>query len=166
MVRHLMKIPRSDNAMLHRLKRYRPGSHIASCVVLAAVACLAGCQEGRPPTYRVDGKVAFADGSPLRGGEVVCESVSLGVEARGAIDENGAFQLTTFEPGDGAVEGEHIVLVAPARRHADGGRRFEHSIDDRYLDFSTSGLRCQVVAQDAVNTCRLLVTPPTVRYDE
>ncbi len=160
-----MKSPRSENAMMVSKWPYSPFSGFLCGLALAAVAGLAGCRDNRPPTYRVDGKVAFADGSPLRGGEVVFESVSLGIEARGTIDEEGRFQLTTFEPEDGAVEGEHLVLVFPARRNADGGRRFEHSIDDKYLDYSTSDLRCQVVAQDAVNTCRLVVIPPSVRDD-
>ena len=84
---------------------------------------LTGCGSGHPaPTYPVTGKVVFSDdGTPLStGGSILWESVPdepgvLPFNASGAIQADGTFELTTFEEGDGAVAGEHRVLVRPKR---------------------------------------------------
>ena len=85
-----------------------------SSAVVAAVALLglAGC--GGPRLYPVHGKVVWENGAEARelaGGLVVCESVNGAVGARGDIQQDGSFQLSTYKPGDGALPGKHRVAV-------------------------------------------------------
>lgn len=124
---------------------------LTTLVVLAACAGLSGCGDASPRTYPVRGKVVFADGTPLStGGVVLSESASDGsaaVNARGAIAPDGTFELTTFNPGDGAVPGKHRVLV---RAQRDPTIFLEHGIppkpviDPRLEQYDTSELQFTV----------------------
>ena len=89
-------------------------------VVLMGMASIAlvGCGGGPVPTYRAGGKVVFPDGKPMQGGNVEFRAVNKtpagdNPVARGEIQSDGTFELSTFRPGDGAVEGEHLALVVP-----------------------------------------------------
>ena len=90
-----------------------------------ALFFLAGCGSEHPaPTYPVTGTVVFSDdGTPLStGGSILWESVpdepkELPFNASGVIQADGTFELTTFE--EGAVAGEHRVLVRPKRDASD-----------------------------------------------
>ncbi|QDU11529.1 DUF4198 domain-containing protein [Gimesia aquarii] len=65
----------------------------------------------RPKTYPVTGTVNF-DGKPLEGATIVFRSS--GGEPQAAVGRSnaeGAFQLRTFEDGDGAIAGEHSVSI-------------------------------------------------------
>src|SRR5947209_5023568 len=73
-------------------------------VVVAGLVCCAGCGSN---TYPVEGKVVWADGSPiteLAGGMVQFESEKLtpNVSARGTIQPDGTFRIGTHNPDDGA----------------------------------------------------------------
>ena len=104
-------------------------SKAASVFVLFLVT-LTGCGSGHPAsTYPVTGRVVFSDGTPLStGGSVLWESVpdnpgELPFNASGAIQADGTLELTTFEEGNGAVAGEHRVLVRPKRDVSDWAER-------------------------------------------
>jgi hypothetical protein len=124
---------------------------------------LAGCGSGSRPTYPTAGKVVFADGTPLEGGTVEFRSVQAEnvLMARGRIQPDGSFQLSTFEPDDGAVEGEHRVLICPAPP-----KRFglpsdpKLAIDFRFTKFDTSGLKCTVTRDSGQNQFTLQVERP------
>src|SRR6185436_6776126 len=67
-----------------------------SAPVIAVLLGLAGC--GGQAVYPVHGKVTWEDGSQaseLAGGLVICESVEGQVGARGDIEKDGSFQLST-----------------------------------------------------------------------
>jgi ribosomal protein S12 len=70
-----------------------------------------GCESGRLKTYPVQGQVVFADGSPVKVGTIEAKSVEHGVQASGTIGSDGSFSLTTYQPGDGAVAGQHRCVV-------------------------------------------------------
>lgn len=74
------------------------------------VAALAGCGPSRPPTAPVEGVVTLG-GQPLEGAAVTFTPVEGGRPATGATDAQGRFRLSTFDPGDGAVLGEHVATV-------------------------------------------------------
>jgi hypothetical protein len=96
------------------MKRKAFGS---SVVLLAAAATLAGCggDPSKPKLGRVSGKVMYK-GQPVTKGVVSFVPVGgpgaqTGQAAAGEIGSDGSYTLTTFEQGDGAVVGEHTVLV-------------------------------------------------------
>jgi hypothetical protein len=72
-------------------------------------ALLSGCGDGRPRRVPVAGQIRI-DGEPLTKGfiRVVPERSRA---ATGAIDQDGRFRLTTFEPNDGCVTGTHRAEV-------------------------------------------------------
>jgi hypothetical protein len=86
-------------------------------VLLASAALLLGCggDPRKPKLGRVSGKVTY-NGKPVTKGVVSFVPVSgpgtaTGQSATGEIGSDGSYQLTTFESGDGAVLGEHRVIV-------------------------------------------------------
>lgn len=95
----------------------------ASAMLLLAVglvqaAALTGCGEsGDPPpkTYKVTGKVVYADGSPMKGGTIEFHSVeNSGLTTMSQIKDDGTFNLTTItekEKLSGAVEGTYTVTI-------------------------------------------------------
>ena len=81
---------------------------------VTTLSTLCGCSDGNVPTYPAGGKVTFSNGSPLDGGWVEYRPVTGEVNiARGPIQSDGTFELGTFVSKDGAVAGEHHVLVVP-----------------------------------------------------
>ena len=90
-------------------------------VILAATGLTAGGCGGpsRPPLAKVHGKVTYK-GKPLTSGTVVFMPVA-GMGAEGPtgagqpsaspIKPDGSYELTTDNPGDGAIVGEHKVAV-------------------------------------------------------
>jgi hypothetical protein len=126
-------------------------------IVLLAVASLAvtGCGGGKRPTYPTEGKVVFPDGTLLTTGWVSFRAVGseTNVSARGMIQSDGTFELTTFTPGDGAVEGRHQAVVT-ALVSRNERRMPQHDpppaplIDPRFGSYDTSGLEF-VVSTDA-----------------
>ena len=81
-----------------------------------AAACSAvcwGCGPGggtNPSLVPVKGKVTYK-GMPLTKGTIKFVPDGYGREARGAIQSDGSFVLTTQKEGDGAVAGEHRVAI-------------------------------------------------------
>jgi hypothetical protein len=97
-----------------------------------------GCGSG---TYPVRGKVVFKDGTPLQGGIVVFESLDNNrVIARGDIAADGTFTLGTKSPGDGALPGEHRVLVSPLLPSNAKESQGPRPIHRRFESFETSKL--------------------------
>jgi hypothetical protein len=94
---------------------------VRCCGRLTAVVALClwslGCggAAGRPPLARVSGTVTH-NGKPVTSGSVVFTPVSDSQSsaariATGQIESDGSYTLTTFDTGDGAVLGQHIVTV-------------------------------------------------------
>lgn len=136
-------------------------------IVLVTWLVAGGCGSGHPaPTYPVTGRVQFADGKPLNtGGIILFQSLPNGeqasYDARGSIAEDGTFQLSTFEEGDGAVAGKHRVLVRAQRDSDDYVKRGitpRPVIDPRFERFETSGLEFTV--KDGTNDLTVVVERP------
>lgn len=129
-----------------------------------ALILLVGCGSGGVRTYPVGGTVTFPDGTPLAGGLVQFRSVTgeHRVGARGAIQEDGSYQLGTFESGDGVVEGDHEALVTPPPFEGDRDEvRFVPEIIDRkHTSFATSGLRYTVLTDGGENQFDIIVERP------
>jgi hypothetical protein len=99
-----------------------------------------GCGDGRPRRVPVSGQVLI-DGKPLRSGyvRVVPENSRA---AQGNIDQNGRFQLTTFDDGDGCVPGTHPLEVSSCEKAGPSAVRW--LIPKEYQDAATSGLTVTV----------------------
>ncbi len=86
---------------------------IAAATALAAFGC---GEPGPPPLAKVHGKVT-RKGEPLTTGSVLFvpvapkEEGSRDYPAGGPIGQDGSYELTTIDPGDGAAVGEHKVVV-------------------------------------------------------
>lgn len=131
-------------------------------VVTIACGFLVGCGS-HPQTFPVHGRVVFKDGTPVRFGGIETVSVEQRVNARGTIQPDGTFSLTTYENDDGAVPGEHRVVIiqtttAPLAVLAPTSTKHTHGreLAARYRSFATSGLSFTVVP-DAANEITLEV---------
>lgn len=82
--------------------------------LLICVTTIAGCGGGdssRPKTYKTTGVVKLND-RPVDGALVTFVLEGSTQSAIGSTDANGEFELSTFGPSDGAVEGQYSVAVS------------------------------------------------------
>ena len=107
-----------------------------------------GCWDsGGPRRVPVNGTVEY-NGNPLTSGSAVFVPVdsNTGHSARGMINSDGGFELTTFDDGDGAVPGEYKVTVFSYDGMRDvPGSPFQavgpSLIPERYNDANTTDLQ-------------------------
>jgi hypothetical protein len=134
--------------------------HLLSLVAgLGLVYHLSGCSAdpNMPKLGKVSGKVSY-QGKPLDAGRVVFTPVAgKGGEsdqgASGEISSDGSYEMTTFNTGDGAVLGQHIVTVVVQKGEmpkpdANGHIKYElpkNATPAKYATADKSPLRCTVV---------------------
>jgi hypothetical protein len=127
---------------------------------LAFVLSLGGCAQdaSMPKLGKVYGKVTYK-GQPVDGGRVVFTPTAgkgseTGQGATGAIGTDGSFEMTTFNTGDGAVLGQHVVTVVVPQKgempKPDATSRIEYKLPknvtpSKYATADKSPLRCTVV---------------------
>lgn len=126
---------------------------LAGITVVGSLLALAGC--GGDGLHYCRGQVTL-DGQPLAGAALVFMPVAGGRPAQAVTDAEGRFEAWTFEPGDGALLGEHHVTVSrvtivgvQATEHglegpSQGPVRTESSLPSRYGNAAISGLSAQV----------------------
>lgn len=91
-------------------------SRVLYCVICLAI--LAGCENNGdlPATYPVTGSVTFKN-KPVASGTITFHPIAAdGNPAVSLIDEQGRFELTTYDKNDGAVPGFHNVTIVVAPR--------------------------------------------------
>lgn len=137
--------------MVARLQKVnKPSAGHTRPIALALVAliscALTGCSD-QLRTYPVSGKVQFTTGGPVHVGSVELKSRTHAVQARGQIQADGNFTLTTYNDGDGAVAGTHDCVVVQFVM-AEGMTGHKPStigvVDRRYASYSTSGLTVEI----------------------
>ena len=130
---------------------------LSFAVGVAAVSM--GCRSGNyPKTVKVEGTVTL-EGKPLSSATVIFFPPAGQRPATGSTDSIGRFQLSTFQQGDGAVPGEHMVAVVPKDPPPMPGQAFAspgnsnltaepyvEPFPARYNQQSTSGLTATVAA--------------------
>lgn len=129
-------------------------------LVILGILVATGCNR-HPATYPVKGRVSFPSGSPVRMGTIETKSRDLGINARGSINSDGSFELTTFEPGDGAVAGWHDCVIVQMVMHGEElkGKVSNYGVvDPRHNAYSSSGLSFRVTPEQT-NEITLEVTP-------
>ncbi len=124
----------------------RSGLGFLVCLIFEVV----GCGPSNPITFPVQGRVEFDNGEASQIGSVEFRSLTGDerITARGKIEKDGSFTLSTFEPGDGALPGEHQVIVQQmvisegltVKDHQHGPR-----VPRKYSDYSYSGLKAHVL---------------------
>lgn len=107
---------------------------------------LAGCGKR---LYPVHGTVTLEDGTPVSRGMVVMERTEGGeaITARGEIQADGRFQLSTHKPGDGVPPGRYKVLINPLDLSDVPDEKKDLPFDIKYLKFETSELEYEVKAE-------------------
>ena len=132
--------------------------------LIGMVVIFGGCGGGdvsKPPLGQVSGKVSYK-GTPVSKGIVTFVPVGgpgakTGQPAAGDIGSDGSYTLTTFEDGDGAVLGQHVVLVQSREGRMETGghgmptpgalkkmKRPESLLPEKYASSEKSPLRCEV----------------------
>jgi hypothetical protein len=141
-------------------RRRRAGWWAASALVCG----LCGCGDNRPATYPVQGSVRFKDGGPVPVGIVEFRLKTTGEKARGRLGPHGKFTLKTFSDKEGALPGEHHVVViqhfdpsvwksreVPADAVLPEGEHHDHEqllvVDRRYAAYGTTTLTATVNPQ-------------------
>jgi hypothetical protein len=133
--------------------------------VLTALV-LTGCggtDPNRPPLAKVRGKVTY-NGQPVTKGSVIFtpdlgKGGQTGQVAVGQLESDGSFTLTTFDTGDGAILGQHIVTVEARgedintlnKPKADGTIAYvlpKPTVPAKYTNPTSSPLRHTVEAKD------------------
>ncbi|HPP51834.1 MAG TPA: carboxypeptidase-like regulatory domain-containing protein [Thermoguttaceae bacterium] len=119
-----------------------------------------GCGPKRPKTVQVTGKVTYK-GQPLEGARVMFHTQG-GPPATGTTDKEGRFRLETFSTEDGALIGEHTVIIskyvpvpngaasssgAPDDMRGPGPPRIRQLVPARYTTPATSPLKAKVTAE-------------------
>jgi hypothetical protein len=111
-----------------------------AAIIATAVFLLlpfAGCGSSSAPkgapTLPVKGTVTYK-GQPLTKGRVVFEPDGAGKEAYGEIQPDGSFVLSTYKKDDGAVIGNHRVMVTNVAK----------SVPAKYSSVNTSKLEIEV----------------------
>lgn len=151
--------------------------HLICSSVMVAIATCLGCGGAPqiPGLVKVSGTVNFK-GQPVEGATVNFRPESGTRAASGRTDANGVFQLTTLNPGDGALPGNYKVSVSKiedtdpdhqvtaedfAKMVSGGGKApagptrpgqkvksvgLEYHVPQKYMDADKSGLTATVNA--------------------
>lgn len=128
------------------------GSWQIAAAMGAGILLLAGCDSG-PRIVPASGRVLM-NGKPLTGHVGFVRVVPAGARpATGRIDPaDGRFTLTTYETGDGCVEGTHPAAVIV---NTTVGNRLIWIAPERYGDDTTSGLTVEIKGEKAEVEIRL-----------
>lgn len=108
----------------------------------------AGCRPAGPPLAKVSGMVTLND-KPVTAGIVIYQSADGLINVMDDLDEQGHYELKTFDAG-GIPPGSYKVSLKPSAPVlstpplADDGQRnpvaIDRTIPQRYYDAATSGL--------------------------
>lgn len=103
----------------------------------------AGCGER---LYTVRGTVTLEDGTPLTRGMVVFERQEgeRAIMARGAVQSDGRYELSTHREGDGVPPGKYRVQINHMDLSEVPDEQKKLPYDLKYLTFATSGLEYEV----------------------
>jgi hypothetical protein len=124
-------------------------SAIARHGSLLAVLAIGGCDNARVPVHDVSGRVTY-QGQPPVGALIVLHPVDdthpTDVTPTGTVSEDGSFQITAYEPGDGAPLGDYVATIHWFKLiQEDGGAgRGPNVLPPRYASPDTSPVRITV----------------------
>ena len=119
-------------------------------LVAGLVVGMAGCGSDQLPLGYAEGKVLY-NGTPLKSGGVMFQPVK-GPVAKGSIQSDGTFVLSTYRDGDGATIGTHKVRIVcfdvknsnASAQEGHEGAKPRSLIPRIYTRAETSGLQAEV----------------------
>ena len=89
----------------------RHSTILSLCLIaLCSAGCGSGTPKGRLPVYKVTGLVTYK-GKPLPDADITFFNAEANRSAFGRTNSEGQYELTTYAPRDGALEGTHKVTV-------------------------------------------------------
>jgi hypothetical protein len=114
---------------------------------IVSIVTLAGCaSETQVPVFPVSGKINFK-GKPPVGAQVVLRATGAGgvdgVVPIGTVKPDGSFTITSYEPDDGAPEGDYVALIRWNKLSADGTQG-PNVLPRQYADAKASPVRVSV----------------------
>jgi hypothetical protein len=123
-------------------------------IVAILLLCACGCGPGHAPTAVVEGKVLLK-GKPLEFGAIAFMPDN-GPIARGTVQSDGTFTLTTYSKNDGAVLGMHRVRIGCYEAQKPGFKMpkvedfglGKSLIPEKYTKAETSGIKVEVKKQN------------------
>jgi hypothetical protein len=144
-------------------RRFRAALGVSLSLTVMIFLASCGADSGKPALGKVHGTVTYK-GKPVDGGHIVFTPAAGksggggGTEqtATGEISSDGTYEMTTFNTGDGAILGQHIVTVRVLEKGSenlgkpDATSRISYVIPkavtpSKYASPETSPLRCTVV---------------------
>jgi hypothetical protein len=84
-----------------------------SASLASVMTLVAGCGEATVPVFPVTGSVNFK-GKPPGGALIVLSSTTGGAEGfapTATVKDDGSFAITSYQPGDGAPQGEYVATL-------------------------------------------------------
>ena len=136
------------------------GLALAGLLFAGLAVVTTGCGGDRLTTAHVEGKVLY-NGTPLKFGSVLFQP-DKGPIAKGIIQDDGTFVMSTYKEGDGATIGTHKVRIVcydiPGGQAAAAheGMRGRSLIPAKYARAETSGLAVEVKAENEPLTFNLV----------
>lgn len=119
---------------------FRNGIAGSASIFLTASFLLVGCGSNSSPVgpiTPVKGKVTLK-GQPVTSGSITFESDRTTHEARGDINSDGTFTLTTSKQDDGAEIGTHRVQLSR------GSKAGKTAVPGKYFNYATSKVEVEV----------------------
>jgi hypothetical protein len=137
-------------------------------VLFAFAVALPACGPSRRPVFPVKGKVTDADGKPLVGAVIFFSRVKINPDdtdevgsASGTVDQNGEYNLTTYNTGDGAPEGEYVVtIIWPGEKKAPVPGPGPDRLNGAYADTAKSKIHFTVTSSGSNQVETIKVTVP------
>jgi hypothetical protein len=124
-------------------------TRLALLALVAFAVTLTGCGNSGEPCFPVTGTVKFEDGTPLTKGIIYFDSGEF--SAKGGVEEDGRFTLTSYNPGDGAPDGQYSVYFS-------GDARTQNLVAKEFCDEEGTPLSYQVEKKS--NVFDIQVTKP------
>jgi len=124
-------------------RRFHHWLLLSACLLV--LGGLSGCGNGNPKTYRIPGRLVYEDGKPVPGATIVLQTTHDGqrIAARGMVNTDGTFELTTFTDNDGVIEGEQDITIV-ALPATDSATPSKPVVAAKYSSAESSGLKFTV----------------------
>ena len=143
-----------------RATNSKPWARLA-VLALPSLLALSGCSgDARAPVFPVSGKVTFK-GQPAVGAQVGLQPVNVSqttdVAPTGTVKNDGSLTITSYDPDDGAPQGEYVATIQWFKITSEAGGPGPNVMPPKYGSAGTSPIKV------AVNRGPTHIQPITIR---